>query len=68
MAGVFDTILTKGVRAGQIPSRTDSARKWYRDAASSYGRVSEQKLMKDDTQRLTNTLKPGNMYMYVYVH
>jgi hypothetical protein len=66
MAGVFDTILTKGVRAGQIPSRTDSARKWYRDAASSYGRVSEQKLMNDDTQRLTNTLKPGNMYMYVY--
>jgi hypothetical protein len=66
MAGVFDIILTKGVRSGQIPSRTDDARKWYREAASSYGRVNEKQLMKDDTQRLTTTIKPGSMYMYVY--
>jgi len=66
MAGVFDTILTKGVRSGQIPSRTDAARKWYREAASSYGRVNEKKLISEDNQRLTTSIKPGNMYMYVY--
>ena len=33
MAIVFDEILTKGVRAGQIPAREQKARNWYRDAA-----------------------------------
>ena len=30
---VFDTILTKGVRAGQVPARTQKARPWYRQTA-----------------------------------
>ena len=48
MASLFDEILTKGVRAGQIPARETKARDWYRDTAKTYGRVNDGKLMKSD--------------------
>jgi hypothetical protein len=66
MAGVFDTIITKGVRSGQVPARTDAARKWYRETASGYGRISERAMMRNEADRLTSTIQPGNMYMYMY--
>lgn len=82
MAGIFDTIITKGVRAGQIPARTDQARNWYRDTAKSFGstvrkggkeagridyaRISEKQLEKEDPGRLTNSPDIGSMYMYMY--
>jgi hypothetical protein len=80
--GVFDTILTQGIRAGQVPARTAAAREWYREAAKHWGhtirqngpragrkdfaRMSEKKLIKENQDRLTSTIKPGNMYMYMY--
>jgi hypothetical protein len=66
MASIFDEVLTKGVRAGQMPARTEDARKWYRDTAQSYKRLDERSLMKSDTERLTNRIMIGSMYMYYY--
>ena len=66
MASIFDEVLTKGVRAGQMPARTEDARKWYRDTAQSYKRLDERSIMKSDTARLTNTIMIGSMYMYYY--
>ena len=66
MATLFDEILTKGVRAGQIPAREAKARDWYRDTAKTYGRVNEGKLMKGDADRLTSRPSVGQMYMYFY--
>lgn len=66
MTTIFDTVLTKGVRAGQIPARTSEARKWYRDTAQSYNRINERTLMKGDAERLTNKPMVGSMYMYYY--
>ncbi len=66
MATIFDTVLTKGVRAGQIPARTEAARTWYRNTASSYKRLDERQLMKGDVERLTNKITVGSMYMYYY--
>jgi hypothetical protein len=66
MATIFDTVLTKGVRAGQIPARTEAARTWYRDTAQSYRRIDERALMKGDAERLTSTPMVGSMYMYYY--
>ena len=66
MATIFDTVLTKGVRAGQIPARTEAARQWYRNTASSYKRLDERQLMKSDVERLTNKITVGSMYMYYY--
>ena len=59
-------MLLKGVRAGQIPARTQDARTWYRDLAGEYKKVNETQLMKSDTERLTNIPKLGHMYMYYY--
>lgn len=66
MAGVFDTVITQGVRSGQIPARATAARTWYREKAKGYGRISERALLRDDPDRLTSTIKPGDMYMYMY--
>jgi hypothetical protein len=66
MANVFDEIITKGIRAGQVPARTEEARKWYREMASKQGRINERKLISSDKDRTTNTIKPGSMYMYLY--
>ena len=65
-ANVFDTIITKGVRAGQVPARTEDAREWYRNAAKQIKRVNENTLMRNDTDRLTNKILPGNMYIFQY--
>ncbi len=66
MPTVFDNIITQGVRAGQIPARTDAARSWYREAAKGRGRVNERTLLAGDKTRLTGQIKPGNMYMFQY--
>jgi hypothetical protein len=66
MAILFDEILTKGVRAGQMPARTQAAREWYRNSAKDYKRISDTKLMKGDTSRLTAQPLVGQMYMYYH--
>ena len=67
MATLFDSILTKGVRAGQIPARTADARTWYRDTDQSYRKVNEaSQLMRGDAERLTNRPLVGHMYMFYY--
>ena len=66
MATLFDEILTKGVRTGQVPARTQAARTWYRDTAKEYRRVNDSKLMKGDSDRLTARPLVGQMYMYYY--
>jgi len=66
MTNVFDTILTKGIRAGQIPARTDAAREWYRNTSKEYKRIDERQLMKSDVERLTSRMQVGNCYMYYY--
>lgn len=69
MATLFDEILTKGVRAGQIPARTQKARDWYRETASEYKRVQENQLFgrKGDKQRMMSQPLVGGMYMMEYV-
>ena len=67
MATVFDSIITQGVRAGQIPARTDQARAWYRDTAKQFGRsINEKSLLNKDKTRLVSQIRPGNMYMFQY--
>ena len=67
MATIFDTIITQGVRAGQIPARTDQARSWYRDTAKQFGKnINEKSLLNKDKTRLVTKIKPGSMYMFMY--
>ena len=55
MAAIFDTIITQGVRSGQIPARTQGARDWFRETAEKIRTVNERSLMKGDQSRLTST-------------
>jgi len=69
VAVLFNDILTKGVRAGKIPAQTDDARKWYRNTAKGYGRVTEKQLFgkRSDKDRMTARPLLGGMYMYEYM-
>lgn len=64
---VFDNILTKGVRAGQIPARTADARQWYRNAAKGYkGRLDERPLVENNKDRHRTMPMAGSMYFFMY--
>ncbi len=67
MPGIFSEIITRGVRGGQIPARTESARTWYRNtAASESARINEKRFVNGEPGRLTAVPRPGHMYMYLY--
>ena len=66
MVQIFDETLSKGVRAGQLPARSDAAREWYRNTAKSYSKINETALMKSGGERLVNMPRVGSMYMYYY--
>jgi hypothetical protein len=65
VAYIFDTILAKGIRAGQVPARTQTARDWFREAASST-RATPTKLMSSEKTRMTSRTRLGSMYMFFY--
>ncbi len=66
---IFDDILLKGIRSGQIPARTSAARDWYREQASG---VARSKIQEDSfirqmgTDRYENRFRLGHMYMFLY--
>jgi hypothetical protein len=66
LAILFDDILNKGVRSGQIPAREQSARDWYREQAKSFSRINEKSFMSGDRDRLTERPLVGNMYFFYY--
>ena len=69
VAKVFDDLLLKGVRSGQIPARTQEARNWYREQAKGIARTSidESRLVRQmGSDRYENRFRLGNMYMFIY--
>ena len=65
-AKIFDDILLKGVRSGQIPGRTDAARQWYRQQAKEIRKVDETALFKNSQDRYQTRFKIGHMYHFMY--
>ena len=75
MAKLFDDILLKGIRAGQMPGRTAAAREWYRDQAKDVTRVKRtnsqgdkliRELRGDNDRRQDTRFMLGNMYLFNY--
>lgn len=66
MATLFDEVLTKGIRAGQVPAREQKARDWYRDTATQFKKIDERSFMRGDTSRLTSRPLVGQMYFFYY--
>lgn len=65
-AKLFDKILLDGIRKGQVPARSSTARQWFRQKAKDLGKVSESDVLRHDTDRLRNTIAVGSMYFFVY--
>lgn len=69
VAKVFDDILLRGIRSGQVPARTAEARNWYRDQAKQINKSAAQgdKLIREaGRDRYENRFRLGNMYMFAY--
>jgi hypothetical protein len=68
-AKLFDDLLLKGIRSGQVPARTKEARDWYRDQAKGVARssIQEDRLIRQmGVDRYENRFRLGHMYMFVY--
>jgi hypothetical protein len=69
VAKVFDDILLRGIRDGQVPARTTEAREWYRNQAGniSRGQARGDKIIREmGSERYTNRFRLGHMYMFAY--
>jgi len=69
VAKVFDDILLRGVRSGQMPARTDASREWYRQQAKDTTRPQSrpEKMIKEmGKDRARGRFELGNMYMFNY--
>jgi hypothetical protein len=69
MAKIFDEILLKGVRAGQMPARNSTARVWYREKAKEVGKVNETAFFRGaerDRFKNVSTFRIGSLYMFYY--
>lgn len=64
MAAIFDEILARGIRKGQVPARTQDARDWFRDAAKRE-RTTPQALLKDAGSKKPR-VGAGRMYHFFY--
>lgn len=65
VAYVFDTVLTKGMQAGQVPARTTEARNWYRNTAQQVN-ITPSRLMKENKSKFTTGTEPGSMMLFNY--
>jgi hypothetical protein len=66
MAVVFDDILLRGIRQGQIPARTQDARNWFRDKARTTRNINAypQSILDDDKGQ--SSVSSGRMYHFRY--
>jgi len=65
-AKIFDDLLLKGIRSGQVPARTKAARDWYRDQAREIKRIEETAYFKQAQDRYENRFRIGHMYQFIY--
>lgn len=69
VAKIFDDLLLKGIRSGQVPARTQQARDWYRDQAKQVKRseIQEDRFIRQmGVDRYENRFRLGHMYMFIY--
>ena len=62
---VFDEILAQGVRAGQLPARTQQSRDWFRDTATKT-KVTPESVIRGEKARYKNRVIMGKMYLFNY--
>jgi len=65
MASKFDDILAQGIRAGQIPARTQGARDWFRNKAKNT-KATPESVVRAEKSRYKNRVSMGKMYLFSY--
>ena len=68
MATVFDDLLLKGVRQGELPARTQQSREWFRNQARTSnvrGDKGAAQIVRDRS-RFANRASLGGMYFFFY--
>jgi hypothetical protein len=65
-AKLFDDLLVKGIKSGQMPARSSTAREWFRNKAQGLGKVTDSRILRDSTERLKNRTTIGRMYFFLY--
>jgi hypothetical protein len=68
-ATLFNDILLRGIRSGQVPARTDTARDWYRSTAQKAvkkGPINAEKVQMQLKDRGQAGLAFGDMYFFAY--
>lgn len=68
-ATLFNDILLRGIRSGQVPARESSARQWYRDTAQKAvkkGPINSEVVQSQLKDRSSTNLAYGNMYFFAY--
>lgn len=65
VASTFDQILAQGIRAGQVPARTASARAWFRNRAKGAD-TSAQEILQKERAKQRRSVEVGSMYLFSY--
>jgi len=63
-ASIFESILNKGTKGGQVSAREETAREWFRKQAQSVTQVNEKSLQ--DSELVSAFVQIGFMYMFQY--
>ena len=61
----FDSILAQGLRAGELPGRTEASRNWFRNTAKKFSQINQTQLLRNATA-LTTRIEIGKLYMVAY--
>jgi hypothetical protein len=62
---IFQEIIRRGLSSGQVPAKTQQARKWYRETAEKIKNINTGKFFKDASKRVQIPIV-GSMYMFFY--
>ncbi len=62
----FDKILLQGIRAGNIPARSQEARDWFRAKAKQETTITDAKFIREESDRLKDQTAIGSMFFFMY--
>jgi hypothetical protein len=65
MSNLFKELELEAFRSGVTP-RTKESISWFRKKAQQMGRISENRIMRDEQIKLQKTIGPGSMVMFSY--
>ncbi|RTK97643.1 MAG: hypothetical protein EKK64_00950 [Neisseriaceae bacterium] len=63
---IFDELLLKGIRSGQMPARSQEAKDWYRAKARELGKINETSFFKSADNEFQSRLRIGHMFTFYY--